>query len=258
MLDVFYQLNICLITKIPGHPMAKSENSENSRQALIVAAGALFAENGVSGTNVRSIAAKAGVNVALINYHFGNKDGLVNAVIDFVLESYRHYMPNEFIKTHPELWETRTGQRKIVAYMVDQAFEFIRPRPENPWINTFIMRCAEANDIGRRRILAEILIPGCIRYTRTYVRITGSTDYRKARCWALSVFAPAFIYATNPTIIDYTCPGKRADDNFYDELKRWSINVAWHELGLQENGESDYFTALPSFKKKTYLNIAGD
>ena len=70
--------------------MSKNDNGENSRMALIIAAGELFAENGVSGTNVRSIAAKAGVNVALINYHFGNKDGLVNAVIDFVLEAYRH------------------------------------------------------------------------------------------------------------------------------------------------------------------------
>ena len=238
--------------------MAKSENSENSRQALIIAAGTLFAENGVSGTNVRSIAAKAGVNVALINYHFGNKDGLVNAVIDFVLESYSHYLPNEFIKNNPELWESRQGQRRIVTYMVDQAFEFIRPRRENPWINTFIMRCAEANDIGRRRILAEILIPGCIRYTRTYARITGSTDYRRARCWALSVFSPAFIYATNPTIIDDTCPGKRADDGFYDELKRWSINVALHGLGLQEDGENRSLSAIPVSEKKLYSNIAGD
>ena len=238
--------------------MAKSENSENSRQALIIAAGTLFAENGVSGTNVRSIAAKAGVNVALINYHFGNKDGLVNAVIDFVLEAYSHYLPNEFIRNNPELWKSRQGQRRIVTYMVDQAFEFIRPRRENPWINTFIMRCAEANDIGRRRILAEILIPGCIRYTRTYVRITGSTDYRRARCWALSVFAPAFIYATNPPIIDATCPGKRADDGFYDELKRWSINVALQGLGLQEDGENRSLPVIPALEKKLYSNSAGD
>ena len=214
--------------------MAKYDNAENSRNALIVAAGALFAENGVSGTNVRSIAARAGVNVALINYHFGNKDGLVNAVIDFVLEAYRHYMPDEFIKNNPELWESRAGQRKIVMYMVEQAFEFIRPRRENPWINTFIMRCAETNEIGRKRILEEILIPGCIRYTKTYARITGSKDYQRARCWALSVFAPAFIYATNPDIIDETCPLKQAGDDFYDNLKACSINVALQGIGLED------------------------
>ena len=232
--------------------MARTDNKENSRMALLIAAGELFAENGVSGTNVRSIAAKAGVNVALINYHFGNKDGLVNAVIDFVLDAYRYYTPDEFIKNNPQLWETPAGQRQIVTYMVNQAFEFIRPRKENPWINTFIMRCAEANDIGRRRILAEILIPGCIRYTRTYARITGSTNYRRARCWALSVFSPAFIYATNPTIIDDTCPGKRADDHFYDELKNWSINIALHGLGLQESIPS---TEGSFMYTKTHSNI---
>ena len=237
--------------------MGKSENSENSRSALIVAAGELFAENGVSGTNVRSIAAKAGVNVALIHYHFGNKDGLVNAVIDFVLDAYRHYMPNEFIKNHPELWESAAGQCRIVTYMVDQAFEFIRPRRENPWINTFIMRCAEANDIGRKRILNEIFIPGCIRYTRTYARITGSTDYRRARCWAMSVFSPAFIYATTPTVIDDTCPGKRADDHFYDELKKWSIKVALYGLGLQTQSVDGSFLPEDN-EKKIHTKIAGD
>jgi len=214
--------------------MGKNEGSEISRQALILAAGELFARDGVSGTSVRKIAAKAGVNVALINYHFGNKDGLVNAVIDFVLAKYQNYLPNEFIRTHSELWNNREGQRQIVMYMVDQAFEFIRPRNENRWINTFIMRCSETNEIGRRRILEEILIPGCIRYTKTYAKITGSTDYHKARCWALSVFSPAFIYATNPEIIDDTCPRKIADDHFFDELKSWSINVALHGLGLNE------------------------
>jgi len=214
--------------------VGKSENRENSRMALILAAGELFARDGVSGTKVRAIAALAGVNVALINYHFGNKDGLVNAVIDFVLENYRHYMPNAFIDAHPELWHSREGQKKIVIYMVEQAFEFIRPRSENRWINTFIMRCSETNEIGRRRILQEILIPGCIRYTKTYARITGSTDYSRARCWALSVFSPAFIYATNPTIIDDTCPRKRAGDDFFDKLKAWCVNVALRGLGLDE------------------------
>ena len=228
--------------------MKKYDNGENSRNALIMAAGELFAANGIDGTNVRSIAAKAGVNVAMINYLFGNKDGLVNAVIDFVLEAYRHYTPDEFIQ-NKELWQSREGLRKIVIYVVEQAFEFIRPREENRWQNTFIMRCAETSAIGRKRILEEILIPGCIRYTKVYARITGSTDYQRARCWALSVFAPAFIYATNPPIIDDTCPGKRPDKDFYDELKMCSINVALHALGLQE--VSDRPAAETPAKNKT-------
>jgi len=212
---------------MPGY-----DTSEVSKHAFILAAGELFATHGVSGTSVRAIAAKAGLNVALINYHFGNKDGLVNAVIDFVMENYRHYSPDAFIKEHPELWETPQGQREIVLYMVNQAYEFMRPDPEHPWVPTFLMRCAETNEIGHKRILEEILIPGCIRYSKLYARITGSTDYQKARCWALSVFAPPFIYAVNPRIIDDTCPRKHAGDDFYNDLKARGARVALDSLGL--------------------------
>ena len=73
----------------------------------------------------------------------------------------------------------------------------------------------------------------------------------------MSVFSPAFIYATTPTVIDQTCPGKRADDHFYDELKKWSINVALYGLGLQnETGGKAGETEMSN--KDIYTKIAGD
>lgn len=41
----------------------------------------LFAEKGFEATSVREIAAAAKSNVALINYHFGNKEGLLMEII---------------------------------------------------------------------------------------------------------------------------------------------------------------------------------
>ncbi len=46
----------------------------------------LFAQDGAAGTSVRAIAAKAEVSPALILHHFGSKDGLRQAVDDFVVE----------------------------------------------------------------------------------------------------------------------------------------------------------------------------
>ena len=40
----------------------------------------LFAQNGYRGTSVRQISNMAGVNIASINYHFGSKDGLLEAL----------------------------------------------------------------------------------------------------------------------------------------------------------------------------------
>jgi TetR/AcrR family transcriptional regulator, regulator of cefoperazone and chloramphenicol sensitivity len=44
-----------------------------TRQDLLEAAGAVFAERGYRNTTVRRICARAGANVAAVNYHFGTK-----------------------------------------------------------------------------------------------------------------------------------------------------------------------------------------
>ncbi len=43
---------------------------------------ALFADRGVEGTSIRELALEANVNVAMINYYFGSKDKLVEAIIE--------------------------------------------------------------------------------------------------------------------------------------------------------------------------------
>jgi TetR/AcrR family fatty acid metabolism transcriptional regulator len=56
--------------------------NEMTRDKIIAAARELFEEKGFDSTTVREIAAGAGVNVALINYHFGSKDALLEALIE--------------------------------------------------------------------------------------------------------------------------------------------------------------------------------
>ena len=54
----------------------------DTSQSIVRAAEVLFAENGFAETTVRQITAKAGVNLAAVNYHFGSKKGLVQAVAE--------------------------------------------------------------------------------------------------------------------------------------------------------------------------------
>ncbi len=58
-----------------------ADSSAITRAALIKAAAPLFAENGFEATRTRDIADKAKANVSAINYHFGSKMGLYQAVI---------------------------------------------------------------------------------------------------------------------------------------------------------------------------------
>jgi len=54
--------------------------SAYTRARILDAAERLFAEKGHDATSLREITAMAGVNLSSVNYHFGSKDGLVQAV----------------------------------------------------------------------------------------------------------------------------------------------------------------------------------
>ena len=54
----------------------------DKRQQILDAAVELFAEHGFEATSTRMLAAHAGVNVAMINYYFGSKEKLFEALVE--------------------------------------------------------------------------------------------------------------------------------------------------------------------------------
>lgn len=63
----------------PGRPAGS--RSGQAREALLTAAHELMAEKGYPRVTLREVAERAGVQPALVNYHFGGKDGLLRSVV---------------------------------------------------------------------------------------------------------------------------------------------------------------------------------
>jgi AcrR family transcriptional regulator len=59
--------------------------SQDQDQALLAAGAALYPGLGCAGLSVRRVADAAGVNPAMVHYHFGSKDGFLRALLQ------RHY-----------------------------------------------------------------------------------------------------------------------------------------------------------------------
>ena len=68
--------------------MAYSETVDR----ILDAAEILFAEKGFSETSLRMITGKAGVNLAAVNYHFGSKNALIQAVFNRFLAPLNQLM----------------------------------------------------------------------------------------------------------------------------------------------------------------------
>ena len=56
--------------------------AEQTRDRLLDAAEALFAQQGLAGPSLRAITSAAHVNLAAVNYHFQSKEGLIAAVFE--------------------------------------------------------------------------------------------------------------------------------------------------------------------------------
>ncbi len=63
-----------------GRP--RDGNPAETRREILRAAEESFAAAGFAGATTRQVATKAGVNVATLHYHFGNKEGLYWAVLE--------------------------------------------------------------------------------------------------------------------------------------------------------------------------------
>ena len=65
-----------------------AEHHTAAKQRIFEAALALFARKGYAAVGVREIAKKAGVNISMISYYFGEKAGILKAIINECYDRY--------------------------------------------------------------------------------------------------------------------------------------------------------------------------
>lgn len=72
----------------PGVPRAGYSKSDDTRRRVLEAALQAFGEDGYTAASTRRIAQAAGVTLPVLQYHFGNKEGLYRACAEAIVERY--------------------------------------------------------------------------------------------------------------------------------------------------------------------------
>ncbi len=113
-------------------PSATTDRSAETRQKLLEAAGPIFAEKGLSGVTVREICGRAGVNIAAIHYHFGDKSQLYTATVRYARERRAEQYP------FPR-WDDNTPAERRLGQFIETILHRML-EPDVPWQTRLLMR----------------------------------------------------------------------------------------------------------------------
>ena len=131
----------------PGRPRAAAARGPATRDRIVEAARAAFAEHGFDGATVRTIATRAGVDPALVHHYFGTKQRLFMTAMQF---------PVDVAQILPTV---EPGPRGEIGERLVRHLAGVWDRPEVLSVITGIVRSA-ATDDAAAGMLRSFLIDG--------------------------------------------------------------------------------------------------
>lgn len=125
-----------------------------ARCKIMEAAVRLFADRGLDGTSTRDIAKASGLNLSLISYYFGGKEGLFCCILhDFALQVKEQIVGLLAQFDHVEM--TKAALRTMIFSIVDALIDV---RTENPHLAVIMIREKVSGMPNTKEIHEQIFI----------------------------------------------------------------------------------------------------
>ncbi len=192
-----------------SHLKSVGTDPSDTEARLLEAAGEIFAEFGYRTATVRQICEKAGANVAAVNYHFGDKEGLYLAVLRSVPDAHAEkYPPGRGLNENP------TAEERLRAYiesLLHRVFDTGRPG----WHTKIIAREMVEPTRALDSLLEEVARPLHRELAGIVRQLLGSeTDDHEVRLCALSILGQCVYYHNARNVLTRLYPEQcyEADD----------------------------------------------
>lgn len=105
---------------------------DDTRARLLDAAGHVFAESGFQAATVRDICARAGANVAAVNYHFGDKLGLYSEVL-------RQAVCLEAHEDIEAMFRSRSPARRKLRFVIGRMLRSMNDESRPAWATRLML-----------------------------------------------------------------------------------------------------------------------
>lgn len=163
-------------------PKTREDSKKEVRLSIIKAAAKAFSIDGYSGASTRQITQSAGVNLSMISYYFGGKEGLFHATIDEtfapvleLIESLKDSEPIAAMKSYIKFIVNRLRDShfgEFAIYLVGQPNEYMI---QNYSLKAFAflsekVECGKASGLFRKDLFTPFACLSLFSMIQTYVR----------------------------------------------------------------------------------------
>jgi len=139
------------MSRLPVRPRARGRPAGNDaelRARILDSAIECFVQVGIAGCTLAGVARAAGATPALVNYYFGNKDGLIDALLGERLQP-------TLLRVSAELDAGHTAEADPLRRLRAFAFAYTDAIASQPWIARLIVREVLSEGGALRQRLAE-------------------------------------------------------------------------------------------------------
>ncbi len=214
--------------------MGAYSSSEATKMALISAAGTLFAEHGVKAVTTRAIADLAGENIGNIHYHFGGKDGLLDATLEYATLPWNDDPFGKLIEGSPELLETPEGLAELLDKLIDVIFETTFCKRHPSWCGTLVFQILHRNLPASAKVFEKIIKPSIKAFSTIHFKATGDSSSERAHCWYLTLIAPPALLSIDPSTAQKFFPDGKLPPDYLRNLKELCLQNALSGIGLEK------------------------
>ncbi|HKT29959.1 TetR/AcrR family transcriptional regulator [Dyella sp.] len=165
-------------------------SSASTKERILTAAEALFAQRGFEGASLRQLTAAAGVNLAAVNYHFGSKDHLVEQVFKRRLDQLnaRRLAALKQISGQPE-----TTLEDVLAAFIRPALDLSHDGGGGLFMRVLARAFAEHDD-DLRKFLSENYGHVMRQFTAEFARLLPGLS-KEELYWRIDLVTGALTHA---------------------------------------------------------------
>ncbi len=195
----------------------------DARERVLVAAIEEFAARGLAGASVRRICARAGANVAAVNYYFGSKDALYAAVFHRLFEDYG--VP---LRRLAEGIASEDAWRRAVRRWLELSLRWLTDdRPPWRWIARLIVQERAAPSAMCGYLVRHVFAPVRESFAELVkMGLPAGSGEAEVRLWVNTTMAQLLLYAQREPPWDQMLRPSGVS------FSRWRRRVVEHLAGL--------------------------